>query len=71
MLQHRKNNKYGENLFMSTGIGTKIHELAVKSWYDEIQNYNFNRPGFSPNTGHFTQVVWKTSKELGVGVVTK
>ncbi|TMW54435.1 hypothetical protein DOY81_000427 [Sarcophaga bullata] len=70
-LQHRKNNKYGENLYMSTGIGKKTHVLAVQSWYEEVQNYNFNRPGFSPNTGHFSQVVWKTTKELGVGVATK
>ncbi|XP_065357746.1 uncharacterized protein LOC135951926 [Calliphora vicina] len=70
-LQHRKNNKYGENLYLGTGMGPQTHELAVQAWYDEIKDYNFNKPGFSSNTGHFTQVVWKTSKELGVGIVNR
>jgi len=29
--------------------------------------YNFNSGGFSGGTGHFTQVVWKGSTELGIG----
>ena len=29
--------------------------------------YNFNGGGFSGATGHFTQVVWKGSTQLGIG----
>ena len=29
-------------------------------------DYNFNNPVFSDLTGHFTQVVWKTSTQLGI-----
>ena len=29
--------------------------------------YNFASGGFSGGTGHFTQVVWKRSTELGIG----
>ncbi len=39
-------------------------------WYDEIKDYDFKKPGFSSNTGHFTQVVWVDSVELGVGKAT-
>ena len=63
--EHSKDSGYGENLYKSSswtqgqgstastdGAGTN----AVKSWYDEIKDYNFNSPGFSSGTGHFTQV---------------
>lgn len=36
-------------------------------WYDEVQKYDYNKPGFSAETGHFTQVVWKNSNKLGFG----
>ena len=28
--------------------------------------YNFKTPGFRSGTGHFTQVVWQVTKELGI-----
>ncbi len=40
---------------------------AVADWYSEITQYNFNKPGFSSATGHFTQVVWNASTHLGGG----
>ncbi|CAF1533626.1 unnamed protein product [Rotaria sp. Silwood1] len=68
--QH-SNNGYGENLYMSSSsspITSVDGTEATQTWYDEIQYYNFNRPGFSSQTGHFTQVVWEGSVELGVGI---
>ncbi|KAG0321794.1 hypothetical protein BGZ97_010356 [Linnemannia gamsii] len=53
--------KYGENL----AAGYKDFPAAVQAWYDEVKDYDFNNPGFSGKTGHFTQVVWKSSKTLG------
>lgn len=54
---------YGENLALGYGI-----EGAVDAWYSEIKYYNYNNPGFSEDTGHFTQLVWKSSTEVGCGV---
>ena len=32
------------------------------------QYYNYSAPGFSSKTGHFTQVIWKGSTQLGCAV---
>ncbi|XP_071337917.1 Golgi-associated plant pathogenesis-related protein 1-like isoform X2 [Trachinotus anak] len=62
----------GENIFTmySSATITLTGKEAVDSWYSEIKDYNWSQPGFSGNTGHFTQVVWKDSTELGVGMAT-
>jgi hypothetical protein len=43
-------------------------KVATQSWYDEIKDYSFSKPAFSAKTGHFTQVIWKGSTRLGVGL---
>ncbi|XP_044188103.1 Golgi-associated plant pathogenesis-related protein 1-like [Thunnus albacares] len=67
-----EHSKSGENIFnMSSSEPLKLTgKEAVESWYNEIKDYNWGRPGFSGSTGHFTQVVWKESIELGVGLAT-
>lgn len=63
--------KYGENVFMSTNVKMTDSDAAVQattSWYNEYSKYNYKMPGFAAATGHFTQVVWKDSKYLGIGV---
>lgn len=65
-----KNSKnYGENLFW--GNGTVYTSLdASKSWYNEIKDFK-NVPLNSSNwriAGHYTQMVWKNTKEVGMGV---
>ncbi|KAJ6644420.1 Cell wall protein PRY3 [Pseudolycoriella hygida] len=59
----------GENLSGGSGLRDK-DQFAVTTtnmWYDEVKVYNYNRPGFSLQTGHFTQVVWKSSRNFGFG----
>ncbi|KAM4528062.1 Golgi-associated plant pathogenesis-related protein 1-like isoform 1-T2 [Odontesthes bonariensis] len=64
--------KDGENVYSmsSSRVIRPTGKEAVDSWYSEIKDYDFSKPGFHSNTGHFTQVVWKNSKELGVGMAT-
>ena len=60
---------YGENLYYSFGMPVdKVPAKAVKVWYDEIELYDFNNPGFSFPTGHFTQVVWRDTTKVGCAV---
>ena len=42
-----------------------------KSWYDEIKDYNFDTGKSTGVTGHFTQIIWKDTKEVGFGVAFK
>jgi uncharacterized protein YkwD len=56
----------GENLFACYGM--KITgKMMTDDWYNEVSQYDFNNPGFSDGAGHFTQLVWKGSREVGFG----
>lgn len=60
--------QYGENMaWASYDLG---ESGAVKLWYDEEPLYDYGKPGFSDETGHFTQVVWKSTIEIGCGYAT-
>ena len=55
----------GENIFMCYGEEVNGKEM-VKDWYDEIHNYNFKEE-YQIGKGHFSQMIWKDSKEVGFG----
>ncbi|CAF1029172.1 unnamed protein product [Rotaria sordida] len=60
----------GENLYKkSSSKALKLTgDKPTDSWYNEIKDYDFNKPGFSSAAGHLTQVLWKNSNKLGVGI---
>ena len=62
----------GENLyyFWTSASGVTLNgAAAVDSWYDEIKDYDFkNGKSKGGVVGHFTQLVWKGSTQLGIGV---
>ncbi|KAI1787005.1 CAP domain-containing protein [Ganoderma leucocontextum] len=53
---------YGENL--AAGTGNYAIAAAVKGWTNEVSEYNAQ----SPKPSHFTQVVWKNTKQVGCAV---
>jgi hypothetical protein len=67
--EHSAGSAYGENLaFMApAGIGTP--ESVVEGWYGEVDSYDFRGGRFSFETGHFTQLVWASTTQLGCGRV--
>ena len=57
---------YGENL--AKGYGTPAE--AVDAWGNEASMFDFDSSsytGFSEETGHFTQLVWRGSHSVGCG----
>ena len=60
-------NYIGENLYFGYNAGY-LGTKPVDAWYDEIKDYDFAKSEFTSGTGHFTQVVWKNSKQVGCGV---
>ncbi|EWC44412.1 hypothetical protein DRE_01238 [Drechslerella stenobrocha 248] len=59
---HTVNNKNGENIAAGTYTNPAYYAFL---WYNEVTKYNYNRPGFTAQTGHFTQVIWKGTKSIG------
>jgi hypothetical protein len=56
---------YGENL----AAGYPTVNDAINAWYSEHEHYSYKWPGFSYKTGHFSQMIWKSSKKLGCAFV--
>ena len=59
---------YGENMAWGTNLTAA---QAVNMWYAEHTSYDFDNPGFSPSTGHFTQLVWASTSLLGMSMAIR
>lgn len=62
----------GEN--MSVMFGETVqqdHEIlasAITTWYNTIPKYNFNEPKFNEKAGLATQLLWKSTRQVGCAV---
>jgi len=71
-LEHSKGRKnIGENLYMGGGYtqnGTVSYNASqTLLYYSESKGYNYSFEGFSTGTGHFTQLVWNKTTDVGFG----
>ncbi len=73
-MQHRPRTgewtqKYGENIFWGKGADYSALD-ASKSWYSEIEFYTHGEISSSnwSKTGHYTQMVWKKTSQVGIAV---
>uniref|UniRef100_A0A915CVF5 SCP domain-containing protein n=1 Tax=Ditylenchus dipsaci TaxID=166011 RepID=A0A915CVF5_9BILA len=73
-LAHEPVRKFGENLFFFANSNyftdpKTMAEAAVHSFYMEARGYTYyNSRVDTYRHGHFTQLVWKSSRRIGVGV---
>jgi len=67
--EHSNNKDFGENIashWDSTGKEMTGKEVA-DMWYKECEQYDFNAGDYVRGTGHFTQMVWKSTQKVGIG----
>ena len=57
----------GENIAIIDNYDDINFEDIINKWYEEKQKYDFNSNNYIENTGHFTQLIWKETKEVGFG----
>lgn len=62
---------YGENIFWGSASSYTLLS-ASESWYSEIKDYKHG-PLSDANwkgVGHYTQMVWRTTTQVGIGIAT-
>lgn len=56
----------GENLAMNTAPNEESNvEQAINDWYNEIKDYNYASNSCKGTCGHYTQVIWHNTREVG------
>ncbi len=66
--QEHAETEYGEN--MSWGHNGESIEDVVGRWYKEESRYDYQKNAYQSNAGHFSQLVWKSTTEIGCAVQT-
>jgi uncharacterized protein YkwD len=64
---HRPKSKFGENMFEMRGAQTTAAKV-VERWTSEAANFDAKSNKCKGVCGHYTQVVWRDTKEVGCAV---
>lgn len=64
---HRPNSSYGENLFEIRGARATSSQV-VEAWAEEARDYDYRSNRCREVCGHYTQVVWGDTQEVGCAV---
>lgn len=65
--KHSGANGFGENIYASAGQGV-TGQKVVDSWAGEDKDYNYETGACSGVCGHYTQIVWRKTTQLGCAV---
>ena len=63
----RRDGHFGENLFEISG-GNANPSRVVSAWMSEEANYDHATNSCKARCGHYTQVIWRTTRLVGCGV---
>jgi pathogenesis-related protein 1 len=64
---HRPKSAFGENLFEITGAAASSVQV-VNAWAAESRNYDYSSNRCRGVCGHYTQIVWVETQEVGCAV---
>jgi uncharacterized protein YkwD len=64
---HRPNSPYGENLFEIRGARV-LPAQVVDEWASESRAYDYRSNKCLGVCGHYTQIVWRDTREVGCAV---
>jgi len=69
-MRHRSPNDFGENLYWCSGRPA-TPDAVVDAWGNEDKLYDYDQNNWWPQAGHFSQLVWHSTTEVGAGVVRR
>ena len=65
-MYHSKTEEYGETLFWSSYESTAAE--AIDDWATEKKFFNTRSRKYTSKAGHYTQMIWRDTKYVGMGV---
>ncbi len=65
-LKHSGSHKYGENIYWKSNSSNEIE--MIDYWAEEKKYFNANTRHHSHKNGHYSQIVWRDTKFVGVGM---
>jgi len=65
--EHSHNPNYGENLYEIEGAVATPAEV-IRAWAEEVRDYDYRSNSCHGVCGHYTQIVWGDTREVGCAV---
>ncbi|XP_046547164.1 Golgi-associated plant pathogenesis-related protein 1-like isoform X1 [Haliotis rubra] len=68
-LQYSETSGVGENIiFLDLNGKDPVGEEVSKQWYRECAKYDYSTPRWRKGAMNFTQMIWRSTSEIGVGI---
>jgi hypothetical protein len=64
---HSSTNGVGENLYFQRP-SMNDPKQGIDAWYGEVRAYKYDAAQYSSASGHFTQLIWKSTTRVGCGI---